>query len=889
MTGRRLCVIDLRCEYRQNPLGIGTARPRLGWKLAPGRRGLRQVAYQLQVACEDPTFASPCWDTGRVESDQSVHIEYDGPSLISRTRYWWRVRVWDQDGNDSGWSEPAWWETGLLDPAGWVAKWITPDPAALDPQSQPAFYLRRPFHVRGPVWRARIYATALGLYELHLNGQRVGDWLFTPGWTSYKHRLQYQTYDVTDLVREGGNALGVVLGDGWYKGRLGWKGDRNLYGDRRAALVQLHLTYTDGREEVVATDGTWRAATGPILLSDIYDGEVYDARLEREGWATYGYDDGDWCGVIVLDHPKDVLVAQENLPTRVIQEIRPVALLRTPAGETVLDMGQNMVGWVEFTVSGAPGDRVVLRHAEVLDRDGNFYTENLRSAKQTIEYICRGGGVERFAPHFTFQGFRYVKIEAYPGEVTLDRFVGKVIHTDLEPTGHFECSEPLVNQLHRNILWGQKGNFVDVPTDCPQRDERLGWTGDAQIFIRTAAFLMNVAPFFTKWLRDLKADQRPDGGVPFVIPDVPIMEEHSSAAWGDAATICPWTLYLCYGDRRVLDEQYESMKAWVEYIRRQGESEFLWNTGFHFGDWLALDAKENSYTGFTPKDLIATAFYAYSTQILAQAAAVLGKHEDAATYRELHARIVEAFNREFVTPAGRLVAGTQTAQVLALMFGLVEGEARRRAAETLVRLIEENGYHLTTGFVGTPYLLHVLTAIGRDDVAARLVLQTTYPSWLYAVLKGATTVWEHWDGIKEDGSFWPAAMNSFNHYAYGAVGDWLYRALAGIDTDPDQPGYKRILIRPRFAPGFRWVRATYRSLYGEIASFWEVEEGQVRVEVTVPPNTTAVIYLPGACSNAVREGAVPLAQAEGVLSVASTSEGVRVEVGAGSYSFTYSR
>nr|MBO2494256.1 alpha-L-rhamnosidase [Clostridia bacterium] len=879
-------VSNLRCEYKENPIGIDVRHPRISWVIESDDRNVMQAAYQIQVST-DSDFKDLVWDTGKVESDESIHVEYKGQPLKSRTRYYYRVRVWDRASRISDWSEIAFWEMGLLKSDEWVARWITPRFEGNLSETQACPMMRRVFEVYGKVRSARIYATSLGLYELHLNGKRVGDFFFTPGWTSYNKRLQYQTYDVTEMLKEGQNAIGVILGNGWYKGDLTWEGRRNIYGDRLAALIQMHIIYEDGREQVIVSDRSWKASTGPILMSEIYHGEIYDARLEKPGWDEANYDDSDWYDVEELDKPKDIIVAQEGPPVRIVQQIKPVAILTTPAGETVLDMGQNMVGWVRFAVEGPAGSKVVLQHAEVLDKDGNFYTANLRSAKQTIEYILKGDGREVFEPHFTFQGFRYVKLVEYPGQPSLDDFVGMVVHSDMELTGSFECSNPLVNKLQQNILWSQKGNFVDVPTDCPQRDERLGWTGDAQVFIRTACFNMNVASFFTKWLKDLKADQLSDGGVPFVIPNVLGEDRHSSAAWGDAAVICPWTIYLCYGDKKILEEQYDSMKAWVEYIRRQGDNEYLWNTGFHFGDWLGLDAKEGSYVGATAIDFIATAFYAYSTKLLVKAAKVLGKSEDVEEYSKLYENIVDAFRKEFVTPTGRLAVPTQTAHVLALMFDLVEEKDRKRTVDTLVDYIKKNEYHLTTGFVGTPYLCHALSQNGYSDVAYKLLFQTDYPSWLYQVTKGATTIWEHWDGIKPDGSFWSPDMNSFNHYAYGSIGDWLYRVVAGIDTDEERSGYKHIYIKPTLGGGLTYVKAELKSMYGKIKSEWRIQDDQIEISICVPHNTTATVVLPFAMPDAVYENDKCLKETEGILDYQAVDDGVKIEVGSGEYNFRY--
>ncbi|MNO39137.1 Bacterial alpha-L-rhamnosidase [compost metagenome] len=878
-------VSHLKVNYRKNPVGIDDFHPRFSWWISSERRGFVQAAYQIQVAFDQMFDSEPRWDSGKVESDSNVHIEYQGPALQSRTRYYFRVRAWDDQGKVSGWSEPAYWETALLSAEEWQAQWIAAPLSHQRNEDDPCDYFRTEFSMPDNVVSARVYATSLGLYRLYINGIPADNTLFNPGWTSYNKRLQYQTYDVTSLLSGGDNALGCILGNGWYKGYLGWDGNKDFFGKERAVLIQLHVTLSDGTEQIIGSDDNWRTATGPLLMSELYHGETYDARLEVEGWSSPGFEDLDWQKTVVRDRPESALVAQENEPTRIIETIKPLAVIHTPKGEIVLDMGQNMVGWVRFTVHAEAGTIVTLEHAEVLDREGNFYIGNLRSAKQTITYICRGGGKETFEPYLSFQGFRYVKVTGIPQDQLLEQFSGCVIHTDLQLTGSFNCSDELLNQLQHNILWGQKGNFLDIPTDCPQRDERMGWTGDAQVFIRTAAFNMNIVPFFEKWLKDLAADQDEEGRVPHVIPDVPVAG-YGSAAWGDASVICPWTLYQCYGDIRVLKTQYPSMKAWVEYIRVQGEDEFLWNTGFHFGDWLALDAKENSYVGATPKELIATAYYAYSTELLAKAAAVIGETEDAIKYEALHEKIVQAFRQEFVTPKGRVASPTQTAYTLALMFDLLEEKDRYRTAMMLKDQIEENGVHLTTGFVGTPYLCLVLSRFGYTDLAYRLVFQKEYPSWLYSVIQGATSIWEHWDGIKQDGSFWSDNMNSYNHYAYGAIGDWLYRTAAGIELL--EPGYKKIRIQPQIGKHLTWVDASLESVHGPIKVFWKKQnDTSVEMQVLIPSNTMAEIIIPTMEPNRILESGAPLEQVISLYSVEQTSEGQRLIIGSGNYQFTF--
>lgn len=886
----------LRCEYKKNPIGLGARVPRISWKLKSDRRGTRQSAYRMQVS-EDREFASVAWDSGRVDSDASAHVEPAGLSLRSRARYYFRVEAWNDLGESSGWTETeAYWETGLLEKSEWEAEWISA-PAGLNPEQPEACpMLRKPFVLDGSVRSARVYTTALGLYELELNGRRVGDHYFAPGWTAYDKRLQVQAYDVTELLVPGENVVGGWLGNGWYKGYLGWDGYNEMYGDQTALLLQLHVTLDDGREVVVRTDGSWKAATGPILMSEIYHGETYDARLEREGWSSAGYDDAGWQDVETIAHAKEILIPQENVPVRKIEEIRPIGLLRTPEGDTVIDMGQNMVGWVRFTIRGETGREVELRHAEVLDKDGNFYLGNIRAARQTIRYTKRSSEPETFEPRFTFQGFRYIRLVGFEEPIRLEDFAGIVVHSDMERTGFFECSDPLVNQLQHNILWGLKGNFLDVPTDCPQRDERLGWTGDAQVFARTASYLMNAAPFFSKWTADLKAEQAENGGVPFVVPN--ILEKkpskggfgppYNSAAWGDAATIVPWTVYLSYGDKRILEDQYDSMKAWIEYIRQTGDNEYLWDTGFHFADWLALDAKPGAYMGATDMHYVATAYYAYSTSIVRKSAEILGKTEDAKRYAELYDGIVRAFREEYVTPSGRLAVPTQTAQIVGLYFGLLEGQAKEKAIAKLMKLLEESDHHLTTGFVGTPYLNFALSLNGHNEEAYRLLLQKDFPSWLYQVTKGATTIWEHWDGIREDGSFWSDAMNSFNHYAYGAIGDWLYRCVAGIDTDEAGAGYKRLRIRPMPGEGLSWAEGRLETMYGTVVSHWSrSEEDGVEVRIVIPPNTSAEIVLPGASLGEVRENGAAISTANGITSAEQTEEGVRLMAGSGDYRFIY--
>jgi alpha-L-rhamnosidase len=875
-------------------LGIDVRKPRLSWKIASSERGVRQSAYQIRAGADMEGLKAGKkvrWDNGKVTSEKSIHVEYEGPCPVSRERVYWQVRVWDNEGRCSGWSEAGWWEMGLLEAGDWEAAWIEPKLAEDVNASNPCPMLRKEFALLKPVKSARAYVTCLGLYEMELNGRVVGDELFTPGWTAYRHRLQYQTYDVTGLLKKGRNCVGVTLGDGWYRGRLVWKQVRNIYGEKLALLAQIEVFYQDGSREVIGTDETWSASTGPILMSDIYNGEVYDGRLELGWWSRVGSSGSRGGGVNVVNHSKDILVGPAGPAVRKIEEIRPVKILTTPAGQTVIDMGQNMVGWVRFTVRGPAGIRVKLRHAEVLDAAGNLYVDNLRSAKQTNEYILKGGGQEVFEPHFTFQGFRYVAVEGWPGEVSLDDFRGVVIHSEMATTGTFECSDSMINQLQHNIKWGLKGNFLDVPTDCPQRDERLGWTGDAQVFARTACFNVDVAAFYTKWLADVGADQQASGAVPHVIPNVLSLDkaEGASAAtgWADASTVVPWTVYLCYGDKRILGQQYASMKAWVDYMAgRSGES-CLWKPEMAFGDWLAFSTNDSDYPGATTdKDLICQAYFARSTDLLRRTAKILGKTADAEKYTELLKKIKKAFREEFVTPNGRLASNTQTAYSLALAFdlfpcGLKEAAARRLADDV------EKFKHITTGFLGTPLICHMLSGNGYLEQAYMLLNRKEYPSWLYPITKGATTIWERWDGIKPDGTFQNEGMNSFNHYAYGAIGEWLYRVVAGIEIDEENPGYKHIIIQPHPGGGLTWAKARLDSMYGPIESGWELTDKTMAVNIEVPANTTATVRLPDAKVKDVREGGRPLDRVKGVVKTVQEDDTAIIDVGSGRYVFEY--
>ncbi len=887
-----LRVGDLRVEYLIDPLGIDVRIPRLSWKLYSPGRGLMQTGFRVQVTAGQAGFldaAGLLWDTGLVRTDRSVHQEYSGPSLESRRRYYWRVKVWASDGSVSDWSPTAFWEMGLLEDDDWTAGWIT-TPLEVDPSvSGPASYFRRSFPLQGGVRSARLYATSRGVYELHLNGTRFGDRVLAPGFASYNRRLPYQTYDVTELLEDGENTLGAVVGDGWYRGFLGFPGDRNVFGTRLGLFLQLEVVYRDGTRTVVSSDEGWLTSNGPILSSDIYNGETYDARAEMPGWSSSGFDTSSWVPAVPAEDNTGTLVADLAPPVRRIEEIEAVRLLDAPSGgSTIVDMGRNIVGWVRLRVSGGRGVAVRLVHGEALGADGDLYTDNLRTAEQADTYILKGGGEEWFEPHFTFHGFRYVRIDGYPGQLSVADVKGVVVHSDLDETGTFETSDPDINQLQENILRSQKGNFLSIPADCPQRDERLGWTGDAQLFAPTASFNMQVAPFFSQWLRDLRADQYEDGSVPWVIPDV--LTSRGSAAtsgvptagvggWSDAAIIIPWELYLRYGDVRVLREQYESMQAWLFYATSQAGDDLIWRPGFHFGDWAGeVD---------TPADLIATAYLAHSAELMSSIARVLGLGDDALEYAGLFGRVRAAFQSEFVSIFGNLSYRTQAAYALALRFDLLTDTQKVAALDGLVDDVRDNDTHLTTGFVGTPAVCPVLGGNGRADVAYDLLFQTTAPSWLFAVRSGATTMWEQWRGI-EDGVFAESEMNSLNHYASGAIGEWMYSTIGGINPDPRAPGFKNVIVRPIPDPRLTYASASLETMYGTLSTNWRLDDaGMFHLDVDIPTNTTASIYLPRAQAESVRESVTSLTEAVGVRTVREVATDVVVEIGSGSYRFSH--
>jgi len=1058
--GGGLAPKQLRCEYRTDPLGIDVVEPRLNWTVTSSRRGQSQSAYRILVASSRRLIAKntgDLWDSGIVESDQTIQVPYAGKPLQSHMPCFWKVRVWDKDGKPSGWSKTACWTMGLLAPAEWKAQWIgfdasrkrnafgqdldfsraswiwypegnaargvpggnrmfrkevtiAPDqevasalcavsvdngfelyvnaqpagngsnfknavivdikeqlragqnviaikatnaggaanPAgvlallkitftdgqttviASDPTWQttqsepsgwqnidfdagdwqqakvagaygagpwgqisltdgrlflpPAQFLRKRFVLDQPVTRATLYASALGNYELHVNGHQIDNAYFAPGWTDYNIRVYYNTFDVTDQVKKGFNVVGAILADGWYSGYIGWGQKRDHYGKNPRFAAQLYIEYADGSSKVVTTDATWKATTGPILEGDFLMGELYDARAELPGWSTTALDDASWSAVNATERIAARIQSYPSVLVRQFQDIEPVAITEPEAGTYVFDMGTNFAGFVRLKVTEAePGQKIVLRFVERLNPDGTVYVTNLRGARATDTYICKGDGKELWQPRFTFHGFQYVEVTGYPGRPDLDAITGIELTSATPVVGDFECSDAMANTLYHNICQTQRANFLEIPTDCPQRDERLGWMGDAQIYVRTATFNTDVAAFFTKWLVDVEDAQLDNGAFSDVSPRK-VAEAGGVAAWGDAGVICPWTIYQVYGDQRVLTRHYDAMEEWIVYCKSTTNGTLL-RPSHGYGDWLSIKAD-------TPKDVLATAYFAYSTKLVAQTAHVLGKEQDAKKYETLFDEIKQAFNKAYVSDDGRIKGNTQTVYVLALAFDLLDEARQAHAIEYLVDDVQQRNWHLSTGFVGTKDLMATLTRFGRSDVAYNLFHNDSFPSWGFSIAHGATSIWERWDGWTPENGFQDPGMNSFAHYSFGAVCEWMFRTIAGIDTDG--PAYKRIIIRPRPEGKLAWAKTSYHSIRGQIATDWKIkirdDDGHrkeiLTLNVTIPANTTATVYVPTTNAANVKEGGRTAMAAESVRFIGTEGDNAVFEVGSGNYRFT---
>ncbi len=1034
--------VRLRCEYLENPLGLDVGAPHFSWQSDSTERNWRQAAYEILVASSDESLRAgkaDVWDSGKVDSEESVGIAYRGPALASRKRYYWDVRVWDVKGEVSEAAAGAWWETGLMHPTDWKAKWIrwknpeddadrkgirwiwapgqdamavapnavatfrtnvklsekaksavlflatrgdfvvkvngqevdaksrwttfdrrdisddliagnnsidvtvtAPQPPEFGPNAgakttkaalaalvkitrangstmrfptdqhwkvnlektsnwqpaqvvadlrdkrlgdpgelpQPAAYLRRTLAISKSVLSARLYVTALGSYRVFLNGNRVGINVLTPDFTDYRKRVLYQAYDVTSLIVSGNNVISALLGDGWYGSGLTWIG-MHFFPPPDRFLAQLELDYTDGSHETVVTDESWKAAASPILRSEIYAGEFYDARLEQSGWEKPGFDDSKWKVAPAANAPAIAISSQITAPARIITTLNPRSVTPIANGAYVFDMGQNMVGWVTLKVKGEPGTKVRLRFAEILNPDGTIYTANLRNADATDTYILKGGDEETFAPHFTFHGFRYVEVTGYPGAPNLDAITGNVVSSvSGDPLAKLTTSSDLVNRMWSIGIWGQRGNFISIPTDCPQRDERLGWMGDAGVFWRTGSYNFDIASFSQKFIQDIVDAQNRQGAFSNVSPNTlpssadeseeppPFSDKIGAPGWGDAGVIVPWTTWVQYGDKVVIEENWDAMQRWMEFIQSRNP-DFLRKNGVgpNFADWLAPDPNTN-------KDLLATAYWALIAQMMSQMAHAVGKDADAKRYDEVVQNIRAAFQKAYIKDDGEVGTGTQTSYVVALYTRMAPPKLEPSLVDKLVKDIEARNWHLSTGFLGTPFLLFTLADHGRSDVAYRLLLNDTYPSWGYMLSKGATTWWERWNGDTGD-----PAMNSYNHYAFGSVMAWVYRYAAGIDTALDSPGFKEIVIHPHLDASMTSARLEYESIYGTIVSDWKgTPAGPFVLNVTIPANTAAKVFLPAIAGAHLTENGSP-------LNTQPEDGSYVVRVGSGTYNF----
>lgn len=865
----------LKTNHIVNPLGYAIEKPTFSWIVEDTGDSV-QTGAAVMVS-RDRDFEHIIFDSGRVSGRGIDSLAYRPPiTLQPRTRYFWKVRVWGE--TESAESDVAWFETARLD-EDWQAAWITPDDD--DNRRHPILY--RQFELPSPAVLARAYICGLGLYHFELNGNKVGDEHLTPYCNAYDQWIQYQTFDITDQLTVGSNLVSVMLGSGWYKGRYGANGGSlEFYGDRFALICELHITLEDGSELIIVTDPSWKAQPSPVIESDIFDGETYDARIGKVLPAP-----ARSLAVRLIDIDLSRLEARRSLPVCINEEIKPVALIHTPAGETVLDMGQNMTGWLRFRTRAPAGTRIHLQFGEVLQA-GNFFRDNLRTAKAEYIYIADGSDATA-EPYFTFYGFRYVKISGWVGALNLEDFTGCVVYSRMDAIGEIETSSEKVNQLVRNVMWGQKGNFLDIPTDCPQRDERLGWTGDIQVFSGTACFNMDVSAFLSKYTYDLAKEQAKTGGmVPHIVP-MANLSRGGSSAWGDAATVVPWNIYEFYGDIGILEAQFESMRAWVDYIRDIDDSSGgrrLWTEGTHFGDWLALDGADlASRKGGTPEDFIASAFYYYSARLVARAAAALGCQPQADAYERLSAEVKAAIQAEYFTTTGRFAIPTQTGYVLTLFMDLAPDAYRERVKRDLISRLNLDNTHLRTGFVGTPYLCRVLSNIGANDLAYQLLLNEDYPSWLYAVNLGATTIWERWNSLNPDGSISSTSMNSLNHYAYGSIVEWMYRDMCGLNPSSGEDGitgFRHARIAPKPDKSLHWARARYRSAAGAYESGWRIDEaGHLTIKIIIPFNASASVVLPDARMGEITVNGSALYEGQ------QRENSVDVTLGAGSYTFEY--
>ncbi|MCA0957672.1 glycoside hydrolase family 78 protein [Muricauda ruestringensis] len=895
-TKELLTPLELRLEYMENPIGITVKRPRFSWIVEGSGRNRTQSAFRILVASSREKLAllqGDIWDSGKVSSHDTNQVVFAGDDLISNTDYFWKVKIWDESNQESDWSEPGHWSMGLLNFSDWQGQFISHD-VGYDTTDKydslylpPARYLRKSFQITKKIKRATVYSTALGLYELRLNGEKVGDDYFAPGWTDYNERLYYQTYDITSSIRQGDNAIGAVIADGWYAGYIGYAllvrldKVRGFYGVNPSFMGQLHIQYEDGTEEVLATDSTWKSNEGPIREADILMGESYDARLEHSGWDTPGYDDHDWKTPKIYTYPDGKLEAHPGSLIKNIERLRPVKMSEPEPGTYVFDLGKNFAGIAELKVEGPAGTGVRLRFGEILKRDGNIQTENLRLARATDTYILKGEGVEVWQPKFTYHGFQYVEVTGYPGKPSLDAITGIVLSSIKTDASTFKTSNEMNNTLYENIKTTQAANFFDIPTDCPQRDERLGWTGDAQTYMRSATYNADVASFMTKFLVDLDDAQRWYGAYPNFAPFPYSRPNQYSPAWMDAGIIIPYNMYKVYNDKRILEFMYKGMEKFMEF-QADASTDFIRpGGGNNWGDWLAVDEE-------TSKGYIGASFYGYDAKLMAEIAEVLGRTQDAQKYRALFENIKKAFSEKYILPNGRTTEDTQTTYALALYFDLFPENLAEKGAARLVEKIEKNNFKFSTGFLGTKHVMLALSKYGYHDLTYKLFKQTEYPSWGYSVENGSTSIWERWNSYTKndaENSDLNAKMNSFSHYAFGSVAEWMFLHAAGIDTEDG--GYRNIRIKPVISKEVDFINGSYKSINGTIASSWKWQGNKVIMTVKIPVNTKAKVHIPIEKVSDLREGNKKIAKVPSIKVVASTEKEAVLEIGSGTYSFSF--
>jgi alpha-L-rhamnosidase len=875
-------VTRLRCEYLVDPIGIDVPEPRLSWVLESDRRGEMQTAYQILVAGTAEQLArdrGDLWDTGKVSSEDSIQVVYKGKPMRSALRACWKVRVWDRDGQPSEYSAPAFWEMGLLRREDWKGKWISAVASQAKDAKAPAVpgpLFRRSFTLDKPVKSARAWICGLGYYELRLNGAKVGDHVLDPALTRYDRRVLYVTYDVTGQLKQGANAVGVMLGNGWYNMfiRDTWDFDKAPWRAAPTVLMQIDVQFTDGSSETICTDETWKVHSGPIVFDCIRAGETYDARLEQAGWDTPASDDTGWQPAHVIDGPKGVLSAQDMPPIKVTQTITPVKLTEPKPGVFVYDMGQNFAGWAKLTVSGPAGTRVVMKYGERLETDGTVRQKEIaahskEAAFQTDTYILKGTGTEEWEPRFVYHGFQYVELTGFPGKPSLESVRGRVVHTSFTQCGAFTCSNQLLDRIQRATLWSYRSNYHGYPTDCPHR-EKNGWTGDGHFAAEQAMYNWDNAAAYTKWMNDFHDEQRDSGELPGIVPTSGWGYQWGNGpAWDSAYFVIPWYLYEYYGDIRILERHYDRMKRYVDYLTGKADKGIV---SIGLGDWVPATER-------TPEAVTSTGYYYFDAALVARIARLLGRTDDAARYAALADGIRKAFNERFFdSKTGQYAGGTQTAMSCALFQGLVEPSERERVVRNLVANVERHDGHLDAGILGTLYILTALTNNGRADVAYRIATQKTYPSWGLWMERGANTLWEDWKGEA-----------SLNHIFFGDISAWFYKALAGIECDPAQPGFREIIIRPHVPGDLTYAKAEYDSIRGRIVSGWKIDNGEFALDVTIPVGSTAIVYVPASDKGRVTEGGKPAEEAAGVKYL-RTEKGCAVFAAqSGRYRFAVSR